>query len=93
MLKKKPSEKCHRERLDDPVDEKRDHQSLGSLADVQDRGEVDLEHHRVDHQPDQYCDRNVDMTPLAEFHGPYDVDGIGEQFARKNPRTHAECHP
>jgi hypothetical protein len=54
----------HRERLDQPVDDQRDHEALRAPADVADGAEVDLDHHRVDHHPDQGRDDEVDVGQL-----------------------------
>ena len=31
------------------------------------RAEIHLEHHRIDHQPEQHADGHVDLRALAEF--------------------------
>ena len=65
--KKSQPKKRHRERLDQPVDEEGHEEAARPAADAPDRPEVDLEHHRVDHQPDEDGDRDVDVRAFAEL--------------------------
>ena len=63
MLHEQPGQERHAEGLDQPVDEQRHHQPLGLSGDAAKRAEIHLQHHRVDHQPDQHGDRDVDLGP------------------------------
>ena len=67
MFEEEGGDQRHGERLDEPVDEERDEYPLRPFAHPENTGEIDLEHHRVDHQPDQYGDRHIDLAPLPEF--------------------------
>ena len=64
VLEEESSEKGHAERLPEPVDEQNDQDPLRSAADTLQCREVDPQHHRIDHQPDQDRDREVDVTHL-----------------------------
>ena len=64
VLEEEPAEEGHRERLHQPVHDEGDDEARGPPADAADRREVDLEHHRVDHQPDEDGDRDVDLAAL-----------------------------
>ena len=56
-----PAQCRHGERLDEPVDDQREGQAPGFPADVLDGGKVDLDHHRVDHHPDEHGHHQVDV--------------------------------
>ncbi len=91
VLEEHPAEEGHRERLDDPVDEERDEQSARPPADSEQAAEVDLQHHRVDHQPDQDRDRDVDLAPLAELETAKRVRRTREELSQK--RLPRPCRP
>lgn len=93
MLEEQPSEKRHRERLDDPVDEEGDEQASRPLPDTQETAEVDLQHHRVDHQPDEQCDGDVDPAPLAELEVSNRPDRPWDELAEGDADNHAERDP
>ena len=61
MLHEQPRQEGHAERLDQPVDEQRHCQPLGFARDAAERGEVHLEHHRINHQPDEHGDGDVHL--------------------------------
>ena len=63
----------------------------GTPADAPDRREVDLEHHRVDHQPDEDGDRDVDVAPGAELHARASRRRARARASRSRPR--APCTP
>ena len=65
----------------------------GPLADALDRREVDLEHHRVDHQPDEDGDRDVDVAPAAELHVADRPDEARPELADHDAEDHAGRHP
>ena len=67
VLEEDPAQERHRERLDEPVHEERDEKAAGLPADSEEAREVDLQHHRIDHQPDEHGDRDVDLAPGAEL--------------------------
>jgi hypothetical protein len=60
-----PPEERHRKRLHRPVDQERDADAAPVLLDPAERGEVDLDEHGYDHQPDQRRDRQVDPGDLG----------------------------
>ena len=64
VLEKEPAEEGHAERLYQPVDEEYVEDASGLVAHATKRGEIDAEHHRVDHQPDEDRDRQVDVADL-----------------------------
>ena len=86
-----PAEQRHRERLHQPVHEERDEEARWAAADAPDRREVDLQHHRVDHQPDQHGDRDVDLAAPAQLHGAQPLHEGREELARS--RSRAPCRP
>ncbi len=54
----------HCEWFDQPIDDQCENETLGAPADVVQAVGFDLEHHRVDHQPDQRGDDQVDVCHL-----------------------------
>src|ERR1700722_8467500 len=87
MRDEDPGEQRHRERLHEPVDTDRRRDAAPMLADLAQRGGVDLEQHRDNHQPDQYGDRQIDLGyrrlaesmkdarhHLAQDHSGYDAE-------------------
>ncbi len=78
----------HRERLHEPVHEQRDEQAARPAADVADRAEVDLHHHRRDHQPDEDRDRDVDLAARRRTRGgaaSASAPGASRPSARRRP--------
>jgi hypothetical protein len=61
MAEEQHAEQCHRERLDQPIDDERQREALRAAADVADREPVDLDHHRIDHHPDERGDDEIDV--------------------------------
>jgi hypothetical protein len=61
MADEKPAEQGHGEGFYQPVDADRGGDAAPVAADLAERGEVDLQQHRNDHQPDQCGDRQIDM--------------------------------
>ena len=84
-----PGERRHRERLDEPVDEQRHEQAARPAADVADGAEVDLHHHRRDHQPDQHRDRDIDLAARAELEP---AQGVHEHRRRRCPSSRPGHH-
>src|SRR5450759_212716 len=82
----------HRERLDGPIDDKCDQESLGVLADAHDAAEVDLQHHGIDHEPDEDGHRQGDTIHGQLVEGAYDPwqkttqDDAGDHASR-DPQT------
>ena len=68
MCDENPGEQRHREGFDQPVDPDRCRNSAPVLPDLAKGGEIDLEQHRHNHQPDENGDRDVDLRDgcLAE---------------------------
>ena len=73
-----PAQRGHRERLYRPVDEQCHADAAPVLADLADGGEIDLDQHRDDHQPDQDGDRQVDVGDLGRTDG---VEDGGKEMA------------
>lgn len=79
----------HRKRFDQPVDDPSQKQTAWSFADVDDRREVDLEHHRVNHHPDQNTDWDVDVVHfklIEKLRNDADV------ASNQNTKRHASKH-
>jgi hypothetical protein len=57
MRDEDPGQQRHRKGFHQPVDPDRGRDSLPVRADGPERGKVDLEQHRNDHQPHQHCHR------------------------------------
>jgi hypothetical protein len=55
--------------------------------------EIDLQHHRVDHQPQQDGDRHIDVAAVAELDPSQPVGEPGEELPEADSRHHAEKHP
>ena len=89
-LKNRRASSKHRERLDCPVDDECDHQSLGIPADAHDAAEVDLEHHGIDHEPDEDSHRDRDVV---DVHTTQSSNDAREQPTEKDPTDHAQRHP
>ena len=81
-----PDERAH-------DDEKGHEQSPWPLPDANQAREVDLQHHRIDHHPDQERDREVDPASLAELETTESVGRSGEDFPEQNAREHADRNP
>jgi len=61
MLHEQPGQQGHAEWLDQPVDKQRHREAPGFARDAAQRGEIHLEHHRINHQPDEHGDGDVDV--------------------------------
>ena len=90
MRDEDPGQQRHRERLDQPVDADGGGNAAPVLTDLAQRGEIDLEQHRHDHQPDQHRDRQIDLR-----HGRIadDVEHARQQLAEGDAGDDAERHP
>jgi hypothetical protein len=51
---------------------------------------VDLDHHRVDHYPDEHCHHQVHMGDLQPGD---DLEGIGRCQAQRDARKNAQRDP
>jgi hypothetical protein len=65
-------------------------QALRSAADVAETARFDLEHHRVDHQPDQHGHDQVDPGDLEVGHR---FEGSGHGEARADTGSDRSDHP
>ena len=79
----KPSDAEHRERFYEPVGDTCDQNAFRTLAYVHHALEVDLQHHGVDHHPNQDGDRyrHIGVFPLAE-RSRESRDEIADSYAR-----------
>jgi hypothetical protein len=93
MLEEQPGKQRHAERLDEPVHEARDEEPCGAPADANDRCEIDLQHHRVNHQPDEDGDRDVDLASAAKLDPPQIVGQAGKQLSQADANDHAQTDP
>ncbi|MNT54224.1 hypothetical protein D3C72_1913660 [compost metagenome] len=80
----------HGERLDQPVDRQGDDQPLGPLMNALEAGEIHRHHHRVDHQPDQHRDYEVDRAVFITGHG---LEQSWKQAAQANAGNDTERDP
>jgi len=90
MLKEQHAERCHGEGLHQPVDHHCDDQPLRAPVDVAQACEVDRDHHRVDHRPDEDGHGQVYRSVLPARDEPEEA---GEEIAQKNSRDDAEGDP
>ena len=60
-VEKEPCDAKHREWFDQPVGDPRDEEAFRVFPDMLHALKVDLHHHRINHDPDQYGDRNGDL--------------------------------
>ena len=81
VFEEEHAERRHGKRFDQPVDHQGDAQPLGLPADVLERGEVDVDHHRVNHDPDEHRDNEVDVG-VFKIRDPLETGG--------NPRAEAD---
>jgi hypothetical protein len=61
------------------------HKGITLPVDAHDRPEVDLEHHRVDHQPDQHGHGDVDVAAGAELELLKRANGRRQELAEDTP--------
>ena len=88
-----PCQQRHREGFHHPIDEQRHEQPGRTPPDVFHRGEIDLHHHRRDHEPDENGNRGVDLTAVDELDTAQASDGTGQELSQTDARGHAERHP
>ena len=55
--------------------------------------EVHLEHHRVNHQPQQHPDRHIHLRALAELQSAQRGGHPRQRLAQRHPCHHAQEHP
>ncbi len=82
VLEEQHAERGHGERLDEPVDDEGERQARGAPAHVAQAARVHLQHHRVDHQPDEHGHHQVDARPLEGGHRL-------EELRDQEPEAHA----
>ena len=58
------TEGSHCEGFDQPIDNEGEDQPFGFAPDIFDAGEIDFEHHGIDHQPDQRSNEKIDAGNL-----------------------------
>ena len=90
MRDEDPGQQRHRERLDQPVDADGRGDAAPVLTDLAQGGEIDLEQHGHDHEPDQHRDRQIDLR-----HGRIadDVKHARQQLPERDADDDAERHP
>ena len=84
------AQQCHGERLDQPVDHQRQPDALRLFADFLDGGEIDLNHHREDHCPDQHRHHQIDV---GVFNAGNYCEHIRQQQAEADTGSNAQAHP
>ena len=60
------------------------------LPDPLERGQIDLDQHRNNHQPNKYSHRQVDVGYLDTA---YKLECIREQLPQRDARDNAPCYP
>jgi len=90
MPKKQYAQCCHAEGLDQPVHHKREHQTLRLLPYILHRVPVDLDHHRIDHHPDEDGDDQVDLRYFKRRHC---LENTGQHKSQTHPDGNAQRHP
>jgi ABC-type nickel/cobalt efflux system permease component RcnA len=66
------------------------HQALRTLPDLAHRAPVDLQHHGVDHQPDEHGHDHVHVGDLEGGDGGED---LGQRQAQAHAGEHAQADP
>lgn len=90
VLEEQHAERRHRERLDEPVDDQRQGETAWPAADVADGRPVDLDHHRVDHDPDARRHDEVDEGDLKRCDRR---ERVRPEQPERDARQNAERHP
>ena len=88
--KEEQGDEIHRERLDEPVGHPGDNEALGVLSNLLDTVKVNLEHHRVDHEPDEngYRDGDIGIFKLCQ-----EVGNLGHIDSYCYSQAHAQQYP
>src|SRR5664280_108273 len=89
-LEKPDGQQEHRERLDGPVDDQRDQQTLGALADAHNAAEVDLQHHGINHEPDEDGYRQRDAVDSHFVENAYHS---WQETTQNDAGDHGHHHP
>jgi hypothetical protein len=84
------AERRHRERLDEPVDDEGEREPPGLLADILEARRLHLQHHRVDHQPDEHRDDQVDAGDLEPRN---ELKSAGEHQAKPHADADGQRDP
>ena len=90
VLEEQNTQRCHGEGFDQPVDHQREHQALRLFAHVLDRMPVDLDHHRINHDPDEYGHHQVH---LCDFHRGHGLEDAGHDQPETNTSQNAQPDP
>ncbi len=90
MADEQPAQKCHRKRLDHPVDEQGDADALEMRADFAQRTKVHFHQHRNDHHPDQQANRQIDVRDLHAADG---LENARQQLSQANPGNDTQENP
>lgn len=93
MLEEEPGQERHTERLDQPVHHQCDQEPLGSSGNPTDGREVHLQHHGIDHQPEENADGDIDLGTFTEFELAQQRGEAGGQFAQGDSHDHAKADP
>ena len=89
----KPTKSRHAEGLHDPIHKERDEQSSWLSENASDPTEVDLQHHGINHEPNENGDRDVHMGIRAEFPSPDAVRQIRVKATQSKADGHAGKYP
>ena len=86
----KRAERRHREGFDRPIDEQGHSNAAPVLTNFAERGKVDFDQHRNNHEPDQSRHRQVD---LGDFRRADRMKCAWRQMTEDNARNDAQCDP
>ncbi len=90
VLEEEHAQRGHREGLDQPVDDQRQRQALRPATDLPNGRPVDLDHHRIDHHPDEQRNDQVDMRELQRRDG---LEDAGHPQAQAHAGADAQGDP
>ena len=93
MPEEKPRDECHREGFDQPVDEQRHDDPGWPCADVPNGCDIDLHHHRDDHEPDEDGNGHVHLTTLDQLKVTEYLHGAGDPLSQRDAHEHAQPDP
>ena len=80
----------HAKRLDQPVHNQSNTQSLGLFADIFDACKVNIDHHRINHHPDKNRHHQIDT---GIFKGCNGLEGRRHQNPKPDPDSNAQGNP
>lgn len=90
IFEEQHAESCHGEGLDQPVHGQCDDQPLGAFMNALERCEIHPHHHRIDHEPDQHRDHEIDR---AIFKACKKVDYRGGDLAKRQSSKDCQGDP